>query len=119
ARTVGRRAAVTAGGTGALFGIAGALGLVADVPTLLTIALRTIHRTGLCYGEKPAADDERRLSIGIFALASANSVEEKRAGLAALHGAGGDLIDAAWREGVERVAERQLAKEAATLSLQT
>jgi len=117
ARSVGRRALALGGSTGAVFGVAGAFGLVADVPTLLTLALRTIHRIGLCYGERPADDDERRLAIGIFALVSANSMEEKQAALAALR-AGGGLLDAAWRDGVERVAERELAKDATAYSLQ-
>lgn len=118
ARSVGRRASLMGGGTGALFGVAGGLGLLADVPALLTLALRTIHRVGYCYGETPEALEDRRLSIGIFALVSANSMDEKQAALAALRGDAGALVDAAWRDGVERVAERELAKEAAVFSLQ-
>jgi hypothetical protein len=118
ARSVGRRALVMGGGTGALFGIAGGYGLIADVPTLLMLALRTIHRIGFCYGERPDADDERRLSVGIFALVSANSMDEKQSALSALRGQADALLDAAWRDGVERVAERELAKEAAIFSLQ-
>jgi len=116
-RTVMRRAQILGGATGAVFGVAGAAGLVADVPTLLTLAMRTIHRIGLCYGEKPAADDERRLGLGIFALVSANSAEEKTLAVQALR-AGSTLLDAAWRDGVERVTERELAKEATVYSLQ-
>lgn len=129
ARSVSRRAQTLGGAAGALFGIAGAAGLIADVPALLTLALRTIHRTGLCYGEKPAVDEERRLGLAIFALVSANSAEEKQAALSALRGElhpGGRqateahpaLLDAAWRDGVERVAEREIAKEATVYSLQ-
>jgi hypothetical protein len=118
ARSVARRASMMGGGTGALFGIAGGYGLVADVPTLLTLALRTIHRIGFCYGERPDATGERQLSVGIFALVSANSLDEKAVALAALRGHAAALRDAAWRDGVERVAERELAKEAAVYSLQ-
>lgn len=117
-RSVTRRALALGGATGALFGIAGAAGLVADVPTLLTLAMRTIHRIGYCYGEQLDPDHERQLAIGIFALVSANSADEKRTALGALRG-GGALLDAAWRDGVERVAERELAKDATVLSLQT
>lgn len=117
ARTVGRRAQALGGAAGAVFGIAGAAGLIADVPTLLTLALRTIHRIGFCYGEAPDPTHERRLGIAIFALVSANSADEKLAALHALHD-GGALLDAAWRDGVERVAERELAKDATVYSLQ-
>lgn len=117
--SVGRRAQTLGGAAGAVFGIAGAAGLVADVPTLLTLAMRTIHRIGLCYGEHPGVDEERRLGLAIFALVSANSADEKHAALTALQRhAHADLEDAAWRDGVERVAERELAKEATVYSLQ-
>lgn len=115
-RSVGRRAQALGGAAGAVFGIAGAAGLVADVPALLTLALRTIHRVGLCYGEQPAADEARRLGLAVFALVSANSADEKLAALAALQSEG-DLTDAAWRDGVERVAEREIAKEATVYGL--
>lgn len=112
---VGRRAALLCAGSGALFGFAGTLGLVADVPTLLALSFRTILRTGLCYGED-LGPDHRRLAVAVFALASANSMEEKQAALAAI-----DAEDApsetAWRSGIERVAERELAKDAAAVSL--
>src|SRR3546814_1921231 len=65
---------------GALFGLAGAPGMAADIPTLLALALRTIHRTAYCYGEDWRAPERRGLAIGVFALASANTLEEKQAG---------------------------------------
>jgi hypothetical protein len=117
ARTVSRRATALGGAAGAVFGIAGAAGLIADVPALLTLAMRTIHRIGLCYGEEPDDGVERRLAVAVFALVSANSAGEKQAALNALQ-RNEALLDVAWREGVERVTERQLAKEATTYSLQ-
>lgn len=113
---VGRRGAALAGGSGALFGIAGAAGLVADVPTLLVQAFRVIHRTGLCYGEDCAEEELQRLPVAIFALASANTLEEKQSALAAIeHDA--SASDAAIRDGLERAAERELAKEATVFSI--
>jgi hypothetical protein len=112
------RGVAMAGAGGAAFGVAGAAGLVADVPALITLALRSIVQTGLCYGEDALADKESRLAVGVFALASANSEEEKRTAVAALRDYGDGLLDVAWREGVERAAERELAKEAAIFSVQ-
>lgn len=117
ATRVERRSMALAGAGGAIFGIAGAPGMVADVPAVLGMALRTIHRTAMCYGEEGLLA-HKSMAIGIFALASANSAEEKTAALAALR-TRGDLLDAAWRDGVERVAEREMAKEAAVFSMQT
>lgn len=118
AKRIERRAMVMAGAGGAVFGLAGVAGLVVDVPALLGLALRSIHRTALCYGEEGLDETHKAMAIGVFALASANSREEKAAALAALR-TRGDLLDAAWRDGVERVAEREMAKEAAVFSLQT
>ena len=115
-RTEQRRAMAMAGVGGAALGIAGAAGMVVDVPALIGLALRTIHRVGLCYGED--LRQHRRLAIGVFALASANSLEEKREAVAALqHFEPHSLDEAAWRDGVERAAEREFAKEAAVFSM--
>jgi hypothetical protein len=117
------RAVALAGGSGALFGVAGTLGLIADVPTLLTLTFRTIHRIGLCYGEDLAPPERRHTVVAMFALACANSMDEKRQALAAVDADGGsDDVDEVgggvrWREGIERAAERELAKEAAIFSL--
>lgn len=116
AHRVERRAMALGGGGGAAFGIGGAAGMVADVPTLLALALRTIHRNAYCYGED--WQGEGGLSIGVFALASANSFDEKQLAWEALR-SDRELLDAAWRDGVERVAERELAKDAAQFSLKT
>lgn len=114
---VARRGTALAGGSGALFGVVGAAGLVADVPTLLVQAFRVIHRTGLCYGEDCADPALARLPIAIFALASANSMNEKQAALAAIEREQA-ASNAAVRDGLERAAERELAKEAAVFSIQ-
>lgn len=118
ARRVEKRSMLLAGSSGAALGIGGAIGMVADIPALLTLALRTIHRSAYCYGEDWQAEHGGGLAIGVFALASANSLDEKQAAWAALRG-GQELLDSAWRDGVERVAERELAKDAAQFSLQT
>jgi hypothetical protein len=113
-----RRAMAMGGVGGAAFGLAGAAGMVADVPALIALAMRTIHRVGLCYGEDLRQPGYRQLAIGVFALASANSLEEKQLAVAALRDFGaGTLVSAAWRDGVERAAERELAKEAAVFSM--
>jgi hypothetical protein len=118
-RTEQRRAMALAGVGGAAFGVAGAAGMIADVPTLIALALRTIHRVALCYGEDLRDVDRRRMAIGVFALVSANSLDEKQIAVAALREYHPEQLDeAAWRDGVERAAERELAKEAAVFSLQ-
>lgn len=116
AERVGRRAALAAGGSGALFGIAGGIGLVADLPTLLTLTFRTIHRTALCYGEDLTPPERRSLAVAVFALASANSMDEKQDALHAIdHTDEGD--GTAGVEGISRAAQRELAKDSVAFSL--
>jgi hypothetical protein len=115
---ISRRAMVLGGVGGGVLGVTGAAGMVVDVPLLLTLALRTIHRTGYCYGELLDEAERERVAIGIFALASANSLDEKTLALEAL-AEGRDVVDDAWRDGLERVAEREMAKDAAAYSVQT
>lgn len=121
ARRVAARSGWLAGGSGAVFGIAGAAGLVADAPALLLMALRTLVRIGYCYGESPSP----ALVSALFALASADTEAEKRiAWNAALTAQGSDqpaaaeMSDAAIRDGLERAAEREFAKQALASSLQ-
>jgi hypothetical protein len=97
-------------------GVAGAPGLVLDVPALLTVALHNIHRTGLCYGYDSLAQAERPYAIAVFALASANTLEEKQLALEALREAQAP-DEAAFRDGVERAAQREVGKGAAIYSL--
>ncbi len=116
AQRVQLRAMALGASGGALFGLGGALGVAADIPTLLGLALRTIHRTAYCYGEDWRTPDNKALTIGVFALASANTLEEKRLAWTAWTSAN-DLFAEAWRDGVERAAERHLAKGAAFFSI--
>jgi hypothetical protein len=116
AAQVSRRAMALGGGTGAVFGVTGVFGLVADVPSLIMQTFRTIHRTGLCYGDDTATPSQRRLAVAVFALASANTYAEKQTTLALIDRElqTGDI---AWREGIERAAERELAKDAAIVGI--
>ncbi|TAJ52736.1 MAG: hypothetical protein EPN60_04240 [Nevskiaceae bacterium] len=108
-----------AAGSGTLLGIAGAAGLAADAPALVLLSMRLLIRTGYCYGEAPTP----QLAAALFALASADTVEEKqlawRSALAARggHEVGAEIADEALRDGLERAAEREFAKQALSSSL--
>lgn len=120
AETVARDAGWLAGGAGTVLGLAGAAGLVADAPALTLLALRTIIRIGYCHGETPGP----ALVAAVFALAAADTDDEKnQAWRAVLDAAESpdtmpDIADAAVRDGLERAAEREFAKQALTGSLQ-
>lgn len=118
ARGVRRNAVILAGGSGAATGVVGAAGWVVDIPALLTLALNTIQRTGMCYGIAPDATEESAFAIGVFALASANNQAEKQQALRSLFVTPEEGADDAARNSLERAAERELCKETAYVSLQ-
>ena len=119
ARRLGRSDLGWAAGSGTVLGIAGAAGLAADAPALVLLSMRLLIRIGYCYGEAPSP----QLAAALFALASADSVEEKqlawRAALSARGGVevGETIADEALRDGLERAAEREFAKQALASSI--
>lgn len=67
---------------GAITGATGMMGLAADIPAIITLALRTIYRTGVCYGFDIRA--QKGVALGILAVSGANSMAEKNQALSSL-----------------------------------
>jgi hypothetical protein len=85
--------AVSGGGAAGAFG---ALGLAVDVAATITLALRTVRLTGLCYGFGGDTDAERVFILDTLELAGANGMAEKRAALARLAKDRTDLPAESW-----------------------
>ncbi len=117
ARNVERVSMALAGGVGAATGVAGGVGVAVDTTVILTLALACIERTAHCYGFGDGEHADPTATIGIFALASANTLQEKRHALRALDADPGSLTEAAARDGLERAAQRQVAKDATQVTL--
>nr|WP_320015507.1 EcsC family protein [uncultured Desulfobacter sp.] len=66
-------------------GLGGAVTLAADVPAMVTLALRTIYKIGLCYGYEPKTNDDRLFILAVLAISSANSIGDKMIALNTLH----------------------------------
>ncbi len=67
-------------GEGAAVGSVGLPGLAADIPFITTLALRTIHKIGACYGymaDASNAEEERAFVLGVLAAANAGTLKEK------------------------------------------
>ena len=61
-------------------GFVGLPGLVADIPFITTLALRTIHKIGVCYGYVADANNEKEekaFVLGVLATANASTLGEK------------------------------------------
>lgn len=106
-------AVVEGAGTG-VFGLPGA---AADVPAIITLALRTIHKIGVCYGFECSSELDKKMVLGILSASAANTISEKVAALAALKSVEVTLAKVAWKKMAEKAAERQLGKEAALLTI--
>lgn len=76
-----------AGTEGGGTGTAGLLGMAVDIPFIITLALRTIHKIGVCYGyeiNSSNADAEKAFVMGIMSVSGANTMDEKNTALLTL-----------------------------------
>ena len=90
--------AVAGGGAAGAFG---ALGLALDVPTTITLALRTVRLIGLCYGFGADTEAERVHILDILQLAGSNSVKEKAEAIERLAKERSDFDRANWQKIVQ------------------
>lgn len=107
-------ATVEGGGTGAF----GLFGMAADIPLVITLALRTIHKTGLCYGYRLDDEQGKQIVLGILAASGANTVQEKASAMLALQQIKILLKSMTWKA-MKRAAENQASKEFAILAIKT
>lgn len=101
------------GGTGLL----GLPGMAADIPTIITIALRTIHKVGICYGYEPKTEEDKNFVYGIMAASGANSVVEKITALTYLRTIEVTLTKQTWKKMAEIASQRAISNEAALLTI--
>jgi hypothetical protein len=102
---------------GAGTGTIGLPGMAIDVPAIITLALRTIHKIGVCYGFEAKTENDKKFVLGIMAASSANSVEEKVAALAYLRSIQVMIAKTTWKRMAEIAAQKQVSKEGAVLAL--
>lgn len=102
---------------GAGTGFFGLPGTAADVPAIITLALRTIHKIGVCYGYESTSDLDQKFVLGIMAAAGANNIKEKACAIAVLREMQVALIHTTWKKMAEKASEFLLSKEAAILAI--
>lgn len=57
---------------GGVTGTAGIIGLAADIPAIITFALRTIHKVGLCYGYECHSEMDKNFVLAILSASGAS-----------------------------------------------
>lgn len=102
-------------GTGT--GMFGLPALAADIPTIITLALRTIHKIGVCYGYEAKTEADEKFVLGILAASGANTIEEKTVAITTLRVIETILAKQTWKKITENAAQQQISKEGAILTV--
>lgn len=102
---------------GAGAGVFGILGAPVDVPAIITLALRTIHKIGVCYGFECNSEMDKKFALSVMAASSANTMDEKMAALATLKTTEVLISKVAWKKMTAIAAEKQLSKEGAVIAI--
>ena len=116
ADTAHDRAIAMAAAEGGVTGATGLLGIAVDVPSLMTLALRTIYQTALCYGFELKGEEGRLVVLRVFGIASANSLKEKEAALVSLVAIKQMLQQQTWSQ-IQQAAFATMGKEALMVGL--
>lgn len=101
-------AAAEGGATGA----AGIFGLPADIPLILSIAIREIRTIGACYGYETNSPTETDYVLHILRIGSSGDINVKIQFLIALKEFEQILLKVAWKKMTQEMAAKQLSKGA-------
>jgi len=102
---------------GAVTGAGGILTAPVDIPAIMTIATRTIHKIGLCYGFECKTKRDRDFVLGILAASGANEMAEKVAALTVLRSIQVTIAKVTWKRMAQIAARQQLSKEGAIIAI--
>lgn len=106
-------ATLEGGGTGA----AGLPGMVIDIPAIITLALRTIHKIGVCYGFEVRTKEDREFILTIMATSGSNDMREKLAALAILRSIDVKITKQAGKSPGQRAAHEKMSQDAAIIGI--
>jgi uncharacterized protein (DUF697 family) len=102
---------------GAATGALGLPGMVADIPVVITLALRTIHKVGACYGFRAKDEQDAQFIYGILSASGANSMKEKVASLGVLRSLQVALMKQTWKAMNQKALGAKLSQEGGVIAL--
>ena len=108
--------ATVEGGAAGYFGIAG---MAIDIPTLITLSFRTIHKIGLCYGYECKTEADKKYVLAIMSAAGANTVQEKAVSVATLQAMNVTIAQMTWKKMAEKAMANRYGMEAAIMSIKS
>lgn len=107
-------AASAEGGAAGFFGLPG---MIADVPALITMGLRVIHKIGICYGFESKTEDDKKFVFAIMSAAGANTMQEKNAAVLLLRQIGVKIARDTWKKMAANAAAKGLSLDAAIIAI--
>ena len=106
-------AALEGGGTG----MSGLPGMAVDIPTLITMSFRVIHKIGACYGYEATTEEYKNYVLNIFSLASSNTMHEKEAAILILQRASTIIAKNTWKNIAKKAAANPHSIEAGIMAI--
>ncbi len=101
------------GGTGAT----GLPGMLVDIPALITLSYRLIHKIGLCYGFECVTESDKQFYNAIMATAGASNPKEKCIALLTLRQIQVMIAKNTWKKMTEVAVKNKIGKEAAVIGI--
>ncbi len=117
ANAVHNWAITIASAEGGAAGAAGIFGLAVDVPAIVVIALRTIHKIGACYGFEVRTQSDRDFVLAILSVSGSNDMTEKVAALRTLRAIEVSVAKTTWKALAEKTATEPLGKETGIIGI--
>lgn len=102
---------------GGVTGVLGLPGMAADIPAIIVMALRTIHKIGICYGFEVTTKEDKEFVLAILAASGANDMEEKIAALMTLRSIEVTLAKQTWKALAQKAATDRMSIEAGIIAI--
>lgn len=102
---------------GAGAGFVGLPGLVVDIPSLITLSLRTVHKIGLCYGYECNSEEEKMFIFQILSAAGSNTMQEKTAAILYMKQLQVLISKTAFKKMGEKAAANKMSQEALVVAV--
>ena len=96
---------------GVVTGALGWAGLAVDIPSLILISVRTIHKIGVCYGFKCQNKEDELFILEILQSSNVHTPKEKLVSVTTLQAIGRMAAKHTWKEMAKIAAEETAKKE--------
>ena len=117
ANNVHNWALAVAGAEGGASGLVGIWGMPVDIPALITMSLRVIHKTGVCYGFEVRTKVDRDFVFGVLSAASANTMKEKATAVTLLQRINVLVAKTTWKKLAEKAAANKYGLAALIIAI--